>query len=191
MVLLFIVQPVAVPEVVVAVIIPLTYPDVPVPKEERFLMVLLFIVAVVGVDAKLIPATPEPAVVKSRVPPRMLFSVVLPITLFDIFIDVATPDTLIPKIVPDAEVGPDEVKPPNTLFCITIVPGEEQLIPTTAPVLTIVAINKSTPEEAPIVFAVKFPTLTFPAVMLIPHKTPFAEVKVLAVDKLIAVMVFP
>ena len=80
-------------------------------------MVLLFSMAVVGVDTKLIPTTNELPVVSPSVPPRMLLAVALPIVLFDIFIDVATPDTLIPLILPDtAAVVPDEVNPPITLF---------------------------------------------------------------------------
>ena len=156
-------------------------------------MVLLFSMAVVGVDAKLIPTTNELPVVSPSVPPRMLLAVELPIVFPDMVIEAAIPETLIPKTPPaTAAVVPEEVKPPSTLFCSTIVPVEEQLIPTTAPcVVEGVAFNVSTPEEAPIVFAVTFPTLTLPAVIFIPHKIPFVVVAPLEVVKLIAVIVFP
>src|SRR5258705_13321242 len=108
-------------------------------------------------------------------------------------IDDAAPDTLIPKTAPAiAAVVPLLLKLPIMLFCIRIVPVEEELIPTIAPCVVVgIATNAPVPDEAPIVLGVTFPIFTFPAVILTPHKTPLAVAALLEVARLMAVIILP
>ncbi|MBK8081425.1 MAG: hypothetical protein IPK25_14785 [Saprospiraceae bacterium] len=75
------------------------------------------IVAVVGVDGRLIPVTKELPVVSPTVPPRMLFAVAFPIVFPVMVTDAAMPEIMIPDILPEtAAVVPELVNAPIVLF---------------------------------------------------------------------------
>lgn len=80
-------------------------------------MVLLVMVAVVGVEGRLIPLTSELPVVSPDVPPRILFTVALPMVLPVIVTAAAAPEIFTPVMLPAiAAVTPELVSAPMVLF---------------------------------------------------------------------------
>ena len=150
-------------------------------------------VAITGVEAKLIPAPIELPVVVPETPARILLAVLFPIVLLEIVRLAVIPLILIPNTPPATDaVAPALVNPPMVLFWILTVPVEEQLIPTTAPCVVVgVATRAPVPVDAPMIFPVTVPILTSPPVMLIPHNTPLVVAAPLLVPKLMAVNVLP
>jgi hypothetical protein len=89
-------------------------------------------------------------------------------------------------------VVPLDDKAPIVLFCMLIVPVPDEFIPTiAAPDPVDVIVIAFVPLEAPIVFPVTVPILTFPAETTIPHNVPAPVAVVAEVPRLIAVTVLP
>ncbi len=130
-------------------------------------MVLPEIVVVTGVEDRLIPLTRVLFVVKPEVPPAMLLEEALPMVLLLMSSD-ATPEAtyIACKPVPIVEVVPTEDIPPMVLFCREIVPVEEILMPSTAPLFPeVVTLMAFVPLVAPIVLPDTVPTSTLPETM--------------------------
>lgn len=135
---------------------------------------MLFVMDIVAEDEFNIPVTCCPVALVEAVEALTLLAVeVLPMVL--LFTVTVVPEViLIPtKLAETDVVEPATVTDPKVLFEMLMVPEELFAIPKLTPaVVVVLTVTEPVPVVSPIVLAVTFPILMFPATLYIPHQTP-------------------